>query len=130
MKRNCSGIKKKYKLSSDPALVKLFHGSVTFDLVFVLASFGTFQNYLWQGSREKFSIWRVTTSSPVPYYICCAAWIFTSSQWRGLRASSARRVTTTVSALLPADSVCNWVPWGLLVVAIVARTANKRRQFV
>ena len=56
MKRNCSGIKKKYKLSSDPALVKLFHGSVTFDLVFVLASFGTFQNYLWQGSREKFSI--------------------------------------------------------------------------
>ena len=60
----------------------------------------------------------------------CAAWIFTSSQWRGLRVSSARRVTTTVHVPLPADSVCNWVSWSQMAVACVARTASRRRWFV
>ena len=44
--------------------------------------------------------------------------------------SSARRVTTTVNVPLPADSVYNWVSWGQMAVAFVARTANRRRWFV
>ena len=78
----------------------------------------------------QFSSWLLW--SPWRFYLLlsCSVWIFTSSQWRGLRASSARRVTTTVNVPLPAGSVCNWVIWSQMAVAFVARTASRRRWFV